>query len=134
MERVLSWGVVLERRVPVGSFVAGPEQAVHEPGQGDQAVVAPRRVVVAEGPLAGEEVGRVAHGLEGVSLVPLVEGVEVDEEEAAPRVAQGGVGLDLDRRLERVADPIAGGVRRFLALLGLRPVDDVAEAAVGRGT
>jgi len=58
-----------------------------------------------------------------MTLVPLVERVQVDEQEAAPVVRERGVRLDGQRRREGLADAVGGAGGGALALLGPAPVD-----------
>src|SRR5262245_11096464 len=109
-------GSPLRRSLPV-------EERPQEGGEGAEPVVPLRRVVVADRPLRGREVRRVLHRLEGVPLVPFVEGVDVDEEEAAARALQRGVRLHGQGGLERLADPLLRPPRRERAAFLARPLE-----------
>ena len=82
----------------------------------------PLGVAVPGGALPGAEGGRVLHGLEGVTLVPFVEGVDVDEEEPPPAIVESRVQLHLEGRPPGPPDPLLRGPRRALAALGGREV------------
>src|SRR4029453_18718734 len=65
----------------------------------------------------------ILHRLELMPLVPLVEGVQVDQKETPPGIRQRPVGLQRDRLAEGFRNPALACERRTLTLLGCAPVE-----------